>query len=827
MTMTAIAHISRSHRPHLTSTTRRSRNATQVLCLLHSVRSIRLAAAFAPGTAAVRAPLPNRHIPTAGLRRGLQVRHKMTATEGRGEDPYAFLEEVESEEAIAFAKEANEKCLKELGDPSETETYKRVLAALESDERIPHVRLLGYEEGTGDMLLYNFWRDSKNPKGIWRKTTFASYQSPNTEWSTVLDLDELAKEEEISWVWKGYTPLPRSMDEKSGYKPGSDSFAPQGRVTRVLLNLSRGGADATYLREFDLLSESFVDPDGTDRGFALPEGKTRARYKSRDVLLIGADTGKGSMTTSGYPRTVREWTRGTNIQDAPIVFEGEETDVSCSQYLYDEVHREGGALYEVQSRSMTFYKSIYSARKKPTDDFVKLAIPLTSRVSFFGRWLLLHVKEDWGTTDNGSSSTFKTGSFIYVDSQKFLDFSKAKEDGEEDRAKEAGSKLDYRVLFEPTDSTSYAGYSTTKNYLILYMLDDVKEQMQFYKLAEDGGSFELVGGDTGGQIRSFSAGGVDSKESDFFWLTTSSYTQPSALHLADASKCGEDDYIVSKLKTLPHMYESSDLDVSQHFAVSKDGTRIPYFMIAKKGLQLDGSTPTLLYGYGGFEVSLGPRYATTVGISWLERGGVYVEANIRGGGEFGPSWHQTATKENRNRCYEDFIAVGEHLVKTGVCSPKTLACRGGSNGGLLTGNMLVQAPDLFGAIHIAVPLLDMQRYHKLLAGASWMAEYGDPDTDDWDNFLRRYSPYHNIDEGREKYPPTLLTTSTRDDRVHPAHARKMVKKMWDLGEGKDWPVFYYENMEGGHGGAADSKQQAFMTSLSYDFMWRALTSSLP
>lgn len=744
------------------------------------------------------------------------------------EDPYIWLEEVESDKSIAFAKSANEKCLTELGDPSDTETYRRVLAALESDERIPHVRLLGYEDGTGDMLLYNFWKDSKNPKGIWRKTTLTSYQSDNTEWTTVLDLDELAKEEEISWVWKGYVALPRSLDdpEKSSYEPSSDTSAPQGRVTRVLLNLSRGGADATYLREFDLLTESFVDADGDDQGFALPEGKTRARYKSRDVLLVGADTGEGSMTTSGYPRTVREWSRGTKIEDAPIVFEGESTDVSCGQYLSDETHREGGAMYEVQSRSISFYDSVQFARKDPADEFAKLAIPATTSVSFYGRWAILHTKSDWEPKDNGSDKLFKIGSLVYVDAQAFIDFSKAKEDGNEDAIKDAASKLEYRVLFEPTAKTSYAGYSTTKNYLILYSLDDVKEKMVFFKAGEGGGPFEKVGGDEEGKIQAFSASGVDSKESDLVWFTTSSYTEPSTLHLADASKNGEDDFIIKKLKSLPHMYDSSELEVSQHFSTSSDGTKIPYFMISKKGLVLDGSTPTLLYGYGGFEISLGPRYATTVGISWLERGGVYVEANIRGGGEYGPQWHQSALKENRNKCYEDFISVGEHLVERKVCSPKTLACRGGSNGGLLTGNMLVQAPDLFGAIHIAVPLLDMQRYHTLLAGASWMAEYGNPDTDDWD-FLQKYSPYHNIDETREKYPNVLLTTSTRDDRVHPAHARKMVKKMWDKGEGKDWPVFYYENIEGGHGGAADSKQSAFMTSLSYDFMWRALTGTMP
>ena len=719
------------------------------------------------------------------------------------QDPYIWLEEVESPESIAFAESANEKCLQELGDPSETNTYKRLLAALQSDERIPHVRMLGYDDVKtgGDMLFYNFWRDANSPKGIWRKTTMQQYQSADTEWTTVLDLDKLAKEEDISWVWKGYTALPRSLDSQSG--------GPIGRVTRVLLNLSRGGADATYLREFDLLTESFVDVE-TEDGFSLPEAKTRASYKSRDVLLVGADTGEDSMTSSGYPRTVREWKRGTKIEDAPIVFEGEKTDVSCGQYLVDESGREGGDTYEIQSRSISFYdKYTYVKKQASSGDFVKLAVALNTGVSFYGRWMMIRVKADWDPKDNGSERTFKSGSFLYVDAQSFIEFSKAKEDGDEDAIKNC--KLEYRVLFEPTATTSYSGYSTTKSYLIVYILDDVKEQLKFYKLGEDGGPFIQVGGDEEGQIRSVSASPVDSITSDLIFQTTSSYISPSKLVLADANKIGRDDYVVSELKSLPEMFDSSDLETSQHFAISKDGTKIPYFMIHKKGMQLDGSTPTLLYGYGGFEISLGPRYVTSVGISWLERGGVYVEANIRGGGEYGPEWHQQALRENRHLCYEDFIAVGEHLVESKVCTPQTLACKGGSNGGLLTGNMLVQAPDLFQAIHIAVPLLDMKRYSKLLAGASWMAEYGDPNTDDWENFLHKYSPYHNIDASRDKYPNVLVTTSTRDDRVHPAHARKMVKKMWDEGQGKDWPVYYYENIEGGHGGASDSRQEAFMT----------------
>ena len=385
-------------------------------------------------------------------------------------------------------------------------------------------------------------------------------------------------------------PLPRSIDPMSG---GDEN----GRVTRVLLQLSRGGADATYLREFDLLTESFVEEDG----FSLPEGKTRARWKSRDVLLVGADVGEDSMTTSGYPRTVREWSRGTKVEDAPIVFEVESTDVSCSHYLADETHREGGALYEVQCRSITFYASIYFVKMESSDKFVKLAIAENTDVTFFGKFMILHVKADWTPLDNGSNKAFKTDSLIYVDSQAFLDFSQAKESGSEDDIKATAEKLDYKLLFEPTATTSYAGFSETKNYMILYSLEDVKEKLQFFKLGEGGGDFVLVGGDEEGKIRSATCRAVDSKTNDLFWFTTSSYTQPSTLYLADASRgSGEnDDYITSKLKSLPAMYDSSNLEVKQLFATSKDGTKVPYFIVSKKGIVLDGSTPTLLYGYGG------------------------------------------------------------------------------------------------------------------------------------------------------------------------------------------------------------------------------------
>ena len=744
-------------------------------------------------------------------------RNAATADEQDASDPYLWLEEVESEESLNFAKAANEACLEALGDPttSETNTYSRVLAALTSDERIPHVAKYGRDD-KGEEIMFNFWKDGNNPKGLWRRTTLSSYRTDSPDWQTVLNVDELAEKDGISWVWKGSTSLPRARDPLS-----NDGQ----RVTRTLLKLSRGGADAIHLKEFDLLKERFVPEE--EGGFVFPEAKTRASYRSRDVLSIGSDFGEDSLTDSGYPRTVREWVRGTKVEDAPTVFEGEKTDVSVGAYVSDQRFR-NGPIYEVRYRSLTFYTSVYYARtvqyehllapndplREGVDDpgeFVQVDIQEDASVSFYSKWMFISLRSDWTPIPGGE--TYASGSLLYVDAAKFLS--------------EGKGKCDYHVIFKPSERATFQTYSCTKNYLIMSILDNVKPKLKFYKLGEDG-SLDLVYEEEDAKIRACHASAIDPYENDEFWCTQSGYTQPSTLYLADASRVDapdvegtksdrDDIFIVDKAKSLPEMYDAEGLVVSQKEATSKDGTKIPYFIVSKEGMKLDGSTPTLLYGYGGFEVSLGPKYIATSGIAWLEKGGVYVEANIRGGGEFGPSWHKAALKENRQKSHDDFIAVAEDLIANKICSPATLAARGGSNGGLLMGNMYVQRPDLFAAIHCAVPLLDMKRYHTLLAGASWMAEYGNPEFD-W-KFLKQYSPYHNIDEDVKSYPPMLVTTSTRDDRVHPGHARKMVKKLWDMGEGKDWPVFYYENIEGGHGGAADSKQQAFMTALAYDFMF--------
>ena len=736
------------------------------------------------------------------------------AAVGTTTDPYIWLEDVESEDSLNFARESNEKCLNQLGNPEKTETgsYERILKVLESDDRIPSASCYGHDED-GEPILFNFWKDSKNPKGILRKTSMTSYQTENPEWVTVLNVDELAEKDGISWVYKGSSVLPRARDPTDGKK-----------VTRALLNLSRGGSDAVHVKEFDFVKGDFVGTD--EHGFVLPEAKSRVSYKSRDVLLVGTDFGLDSLTDSGYPRTVREWVRGTPLEDAPVVFEGEKQDVSVSAYISDERTWNGG-IYEIRSRALTFYTSKQWIRiiqpehlLAPNDpkragvpepeDFCLLDVQDDADVSTHANLLIISLRSDWQPVPDGP--VYKQGSVLYTPIEPFL--------------KGGAANAEYKLLFEPTDRTSYSYFTATKNYMMVFTMDNVKEKIEFYRMEQDGLTLTPVGPTPEPQIKASSIRPFDSYSgSDLFWYSSSDYLTPSTLSLADASKIegekeNQEAFLVKDLKSLPPQYDSSGLVTEQRTAISKDGTEVPYFIVMKKDIELNGKNPTLLYGYGGFEISLGPKYIATTGLAWLERGGVYVEANIRGGGEFGPFWHKSALKANRNKSYEDFIAVGEHLVSSNICSPKTLAARGGSNGGLLMGNMYTMRPDLWGAIHCAVPLLDMQRFHKLLAGASWMAEYGNPDTDDW-KFLEQYSPYHNLKEGVE-YPPILVTTSTRDDRVHPGHARKFVKKLWDMGVDN---VHYYENIEGGHGGAADAKQSAYMLALALDFLFDVLSKN--
>ena len=444
------------------------------------------------------------------------------------------------------------------------------------------------------------------------------------------------------------------------------------------------------------------------------------------------------------------------------------------------------------SRTLAFYNDELYLRGAD-GALIKIDAPNSANKSVHKDWLVLELRDAY----TAGGKTHAAGSLIAANFDAFM----------------AGQR-EFTTLFAPSERTSLAGYTWTRNHLVLNVLDDVKNKLSVLTpAAGEWQRSEFVGAPAFGTL---AVTAVDADDSDAVWLTATDYLTPTTLALAEVSGNGSGQ-APQTLKTMPTFFDASRHAIEQHFATSQDGTRVPYFLVKPKDLKLDGATPTLLYGYGGFEVALTPAYSGGVGKGWLEKGGVYVVANIRGGGEYGPRWHQAALKGNRHKAYEDFAAVAQDLVARKITSPAHLGIQGGSNGGLLTGNMLTQYPQLFGAVVVQVPLLDMKRYSHLLAGASWMAEYGDPDTADW-TFIQGFSPYHLVSADKT-YPPTLFTTSTKDDRVHPAHARKMMAKMLEMGH----DVRYYENIEGGHGGAANNAQAAHMNALAYTFLWNQLS----
>ncbi len=673
-------------------------------------------------------------------------------------DPHLWLEDVEGDAALAWVRERNAEALDRLGrDPGFADLRRDVLEVLDSDAKIPVV-------GRAGEHLYNFWRDAEHERGVWRRTTLEEYRTDDPQWETLLDLDALSAAEGEGWVWHGARLL----------RPD---------LRRALVSLSRGGSDADVTRELDLETLTWV----TD-GFVRPEAKGGLGWVDHDTVFAYTDLGPGTMTTSGYPRTVRRWTRGTALADAPVVFEGEPDDL----YISAHHDRTPGFERDLVVRAISFYRQqVFLLGADGTLTLVEA--PESAEVSIQREWLLVELRDAWDV----GGRTHEPGSLLAVRLEDFL----------------AGSR-DLEVLFRPTPSTSLAALTWTRSHLVLTVLEDVRHRLHVLTPGPDG----WVTSDLPGvpELTTVSVAGVDADESDDLWMTTSGYLTPTTLSLLTVG--GEPE----SLKSMPTFFDAGGHTVEQHVAVSDDGTRVPYFLVRPDDLAADGTAPTLLYGYGGFEVSLTPSYSGGLGRGWVGRGGVYAVANIRGGGEYGPRWHQLALGRHRHRAYEDFAAVARDLVARGVTSPERLGVQGGSNGGLLTGNMLVRYPELIGAAVVQVPLLDMKRYSHLLAGASWTAEYGDPDDPEQWEFIRTFSPYHLVDADRT-YPPVLLTTSTRDDRVHPGHARKMTARLLELG--KD--VTYYENIEGGHGGAATNAQAAHMTALAYTFLWQRLAGGVP
>ncbi|HEY5841463.1 MAG TPA: prolyl oligopeptidase family serine peptidase [Mycobacterium sp.] len=668
--------------------------------------------------------------------------------EQSGTDQYLWLEDVGGDDALDWVRAHNEPTIAELGGERFEEMRREALEVLDTDSRIPYVRRRGEH-------LYNFWRDAANPRGLWRRTTLASYRTDSPDWDVLIDVDALAAADGENWVWAG-----------------AEVIEPD--LTRALIGLSRGGSDATVIREFDMWTREFVAG-----GYELPEAKTDISWESADSVLVGTDFGPGSLTDSGYPRIVKRWHRGQPLAEATTLFTGEHSDVSVGAG-YDPTP---GYERLFIARSFDFFnRERYELRG---EELIRLDLPTDAGMSVHREWLLIRPRTDWWL----GSTVYPAGSLLAANYDEFL-----------------SGTIDLAVVFEPDAHTSLESFSWTRDRLILLTLVDVASRVE---IATPGTwQREPVPGippNTNTVI-------VDVDEyGDEILLDSSGFDTPSRLLWGHA---GDE---IAEIKSAPAFFDASDIEVTQHFVASDDGTMIPYFVVGHH--DSTGPRPTLLGGYGGFENSNTPGYGGVLGRLWLARGGTYVLANIRGGGEYGPSWHTQAMRENRHLVYEDFAAVARDLVDRGITTVPQLAAQGGSNGGLLMGVMLTRYPELFGALVCSVPLLDMKRFHLLLAGASWVAEYGDPDNpDDW-AFMADFSPYQNI-AGDAAYPALLMTTSTRDDRVHPGHARKMTAALEAAGH----RVRYYENIEGGHAGAADNAQTAFKSALSYEFLWRVLAA---
>ncbi|MCF6386374.1 prolyl oligopeptidase family serine peptidase [Mycobacterium sp. MBM] len=658
------------------------------------------------------------------------------------EDPHLWLEDVTGDDALAWVRTHNEPTLADLGDDEFEVMRAEALEVLDTDARIPYVRRRGAH-------LYNFWRDETHPRGLWRRTSLDSYRTDSPEWEVIIDVDDLAAADDENWVWAG-----------------ADVLEPD--HSRALVSLSRGGADAVVVREFDMGTKEFVAD-----GFALPESKTQISWADEDTVLVGTDFGPGSLTDSGYARLVKRWRRGEPLADAVTVYAGEQTDVIVAA----SVDRTPGFERTMISRAVDFFNDeIYELRG---DQLVRVEAPTDATVSVHHDWLLIELRTDW--------EGYAAGSLLAGSYTEFI----------------AGTKR-LTTVFEPDGRTSLHQYSWTRDRLVVVTLADVASRVQIVTPGTwTAADLPGVPPNTNTVIAAADSYG------DEIFLDSSGFVTPSQLlH-------GTPDGPVSPIKQAPGFFDATGIEVSQHFAASADGTRIPYFVVGRPG----SAGPTLLGGYGGFEVSRTPGYDGVLGRLWLARGGTYVLANIRGGGEYGPGWHTQAMRAGRHLVDEDFAAVARDLVARGVTTVARLGAQGGSNGGLLMGIMLTRYPELFGALVCSVPLLDMKRFHLLLAGASWVAEYGNPDDpDDWE-FISKYSPYQNISSDK-RYPPILITTSTRDDRVHPGHARKMTAALEAAGH----QVSYYENIEGGHGGAADNSQAAFRAALIYRYLWRTIGS---
>lgn len=671
-------------------------------------------------------------------------------------DPYIWLEEARSERSLNWVRAENDRTTAALtGDPRFQTLQAEALEILDSDDRIPYVSIS--PDG-----LYNFWQDEKNPKGLVRRTTLESYRTDSPQWETVLDVDALAKAEGREWVYKGMTCLP-----------------PEG--TRCMVELSDGGKDATVMREFDRATKSFVDG-----GFELPESQGGIQWIDQDTLLVTRNFNESTTTESQYPFTTREWKRGTALEDAPEIFRGTASDVWSGASLL----RDNKAVIHARTafRAVSFHETEYYAWKD--GEWLRLDIPLkASPYGIIDGQLLYSTDVDWTVGDQ----IFPADSLISVNLEEW----KADPNG-------AAKTL----VWAPGDRQTKQGAAITSDSLYVGLLDNVRGKALKFDFADGQWTQSTLDLPENATISL----GSSSDTEDMLMLDVTDFLNPSALYLYDGKTA-----VLEPLKSSPARFDATGMEVEQHQAKSADGTMIPYFIVKPKGMVADGSTATLLTGYGGFQVPRLPGYLGSTGKMWLEKGGAYVLANLRGGGEFGPMWHQTAIRENKQRTWDDFIAVAEDLQQRKFTSAQHLGIQGGSQGGLLVGTAFTQRPELFNAAIVQIPLFDMLRYHEIGRGASWIGEYGDPRIPEQRAWIEPYSPYQKLVAGVD-FPSPFLWASTADDRTHPAHARKGAARLKELGQ----PYYYYEDMTGGHSGGVDNKQRAKLSALQYVYLMQRL-----
>ena len=667
-------------------------------------------------------------------------------------DPFLWLEEVQSERALTWVRERNARSLGVLeGDPRFAALNAQALEIVNATDRIPSPSF--WAGG-----ISNFWQDRTNVRGLWRRTTLASYREAAPAWETILDVDALARAEGKNWVFRG-----------------GNCLEPEERY--CLVSLSDGGKDAVEIREFDAVERRFIDG-----GFRFPEGKQSVAWLDRNTLLVSREWTPGELTNSGYAYVVKRVTRGQPLERAVEVFRGDKADVSASGFALRDA--DGRVAATLLSRGRTFWESeIHQLTPSGTR-----RLPFPARQNLHGLvegQLLFTANEDW----NG----FKSGDVLSYDLAALL-------------RDPASAKAE--LVLRPGPRESVEGLVTTKTRLVVALYENVRGAVFAYRRVN--GAWTRTRLPLPENV-TVSLGSVE-QGSDRVFVSVTGFLTPQTLYLADAGAAR-----VEQVKQAPAKFDATGLIVEQHEATSADGTKVPYFLVRRADAPRDGSVPTLLYGYGGFQISQLPSYSAIRGKLWLERGGAFAVANTRGGGEFGPSWHQAAIGRNRDRAHEDFIAVAEDLVAQRFTSPRRLGIQGGSQGGLFMGVAMTRRPDLFNAVIIGVPLFDMLRFHLLPAGASWIGEYGNPEIAEERAWILKYSPYQALAAGRN-YPEPFIFTSTKDDRVHPGHARKAAARLEQLG----YPYLYYENTDGGHSAAANLVETARRNALEYTYLTRKL-----